>query len=117
SEITNVTIMSTRNVTEVVEAARNLSPAERREVLARLWPEQSFASGGTVWISVHFGEVARVVAYTPEQEPYLAGLRSLLAQGALVRRENEVDGNYELYGPDRTYYVTMTPERKFAALL
>jgi hypothetical protein len=30
--------MST-NVIEVIDAARHLTPAERREVLARLWPE------------------------------------------------------------------------------
>lgn len=109
--------MSVQNVTEVVEAARHLSPAERREVLARLWPEQALASGGTVWQSVRFGEGARVVACAPEQEPYLTGLRDLLTRGALARRESEADGTYEVYGPDRTYYVTMTPAREFAALL
>lgn len=31
--------------------------------------------------------------------------------------ENEEDGTYKLYGADRTYFVTMTPAREFAALL
>jgi hypothetical protein len=109
--------MSAQNVMEVVEAVRHLTPAEQREVLARLWPEQALASGDKIWQSVRLGESARIVAYVPEQEQYLAGLRDLLTRGALARRESDADGTYELYGPDRTYYVTLTPEREFAALL
>jgi hypothetical protein len=105
------------NVTEIVEAARHLTPAEQREVLARLWPEQAVGSGGTVWMSVQFSDALRVVAYAQEQEPYVSALSDLLRRGALARRESEADGTYEVYGPDRTYYVTMTPTREFAALL
>lgn len=105
------------NVTHVVEAARQLTRAEQREVLARLFPEQTAQDGSTVWMSVKFSESARVVAYAPEQEPYLDALRTVLRQGVLARMENREDGTYELYGADRTYYVTMTPAREFAALL
>lgn len=105
------------NLSEVVETVRHLSPAEQREVLARLWPEQALAQGNTVWTSARFSDRLRVVAYAPEQEPYVVGLRELLLRGALARRESEADGTYEIYGPDRTYYVTMTPAREFAALL
>jgi hypothetical protein len=105
------------NVTEIVEAARHLTPAEQREVLARLWPDQAIRSGGTVWMSVQFSDALRVVAYAQEQEPYVNALNDLLQRGALARRESEADGTYEVYGPDRTYYVTMTPAREFAALL
>lgn len=105
------------NVKEVVEAARHLTAAEQREVLARLWPEQAARSGDKVWLSVRFSDALRVVAYAPEQESYISALRELLQQGALARLENETDGTYEVYGPDRTYYVTMTPAREFAALL
>jgi hypothetical protein len=105
------------NVTEIVEAARHLTPAEQREVLARLWPDQAIRSGGTVWMSVQFSDALRVVAYAQEQEPYVNALNDLLQRGALARRESETDGTYEVYGPDRTYYVTMTPAREFAALL
>ncbi len=108
--------MST-NVIEVVEAARHLTAAEQREVLARLWPEQVINKGSAVWKSIHFSDRLRVVACAPEQEPYLSGLRDLLLGGALARVESEADGTYELYGPDRTYYVTMTPAKEFAALL
>lgn len=108
--------MST-NVTHVVEAARQLTPAEQREVLARLFPEQTAHDGSTVWMSVKFSEQARVVAYVPEQEERLAGLRQVLRQGALARLESKEEGTYELYGADRTYYVVLTPEREFAALL
>jgi hypothetical protein len=31
------------NLSEVVDTVRHLSPAEQREVLARLWPEQALA--------------------------------------------------------------------------
>ena len=106
--------MST-NVTHVVEAARQLTLAEQREVLARLFPEQTAHDGSTVWMSVKFSESARVVAYAPEQESYLDALRAVLRQGVLARMENREDGTYELYGADRTYYVTMTPAREFAA--
>lgn len=108
--------MST-NVTHVVEAARQLTLAEQREVLARLFPEQTAHDGSTVWMSVRFSEGARVVAHAPEQESYLNALRDVLRQGVLARMENKEDGTYELYGADRTYYVTMTPAREFAALL
>jgi adenylate kinase family enzyme len=104
-------------VSEVIETIRRLPSAEQREVLARLWPEQSVLSGDKVWRSVHFGDNLRVVAYTPEQEPYVGELRKVLLHGALARLENESDGTYEVYGPDRTYYVTMTPARQFAAIL
>lgn len=105
------------NVLEVVESARHLTAAERREVLARLWPEASARNGHDVWVSVRFDDTTRVVAYAPEQEAYLESLCDLLQQGALARMENESDGTYEIYGPDRTYYVTMTPAKEFAALL
>ncbi|MGH9752531.1 MAG: hypothetical protein ACREA2_07075 [Blastocatellia bacterium] len=108
--------MSTE-VMEVITAARHLTPAEQREVLARLWPLAAERSGREVWMSVRFGEAARIVAYAPEQEPYVESLGDLLRHGALARLENEADGAYEVYGPDRTYYVTMTPAREFAALL
>lgn len=68
-------------------------------------------------MSVRFSESARVVTYAPEQEPHLDALRAVLRQGVLARMENREDGTYELYGADRTYYVTMTPAREFAALL
>jgi hypothetical protein len=102
---------------EVVESARRLTPAEKREVLARLWPEQAARNGQDVWVSVRFSDALSVVAYAPEQEAYVNSLSELLRQGALARLENETDGTYEIYGPDRTYYVTMTPAREFAALL
>src|SRR6266498_2626267 len=108
--------MST-SVMEVVESARRLTPAQKREVLARLWPEQAARNGQDVWVSVRFSDALRVVAYAPEQESYVNALSELLRQGALARLESEADGTYEVYGPDRTYYVTMTPAREFAALL
>jgi hypothetical protein len=105
------------NVTEVVEALRQLTPSEQREVLARLWPEETLREGNPIWTGVRFGDRLRVVAYAAEQEPYLDTLRELLLRGALARKESDADGTYELYGPDRTYYVTLTPAREFAALL
>jgi hypothetical protein len=108
--------MST-NVIEVIDAARHLTPAERREVLARLWPSAAEPTGREVWMSVRFSEAARVIVYAPEQEAYVEALDDLLRRGALARLENEADGTFEVYGPDRTYYVTMTPAREFAALL
>lgn len=102
---------------DFVESARQLTPVEKREVLARLWPEQAARNGQDVWVSVRFSDALRVVAYAPEQELYVNALSELLRQGALARLESEADGTYEVYGPDRTYYVTMTPAREFAALL
>lgn len=102
---------------EIIRSARQLSSAEKREVLARLWLEQEARDGRDVWVSVRFSDAMRVVAYTEEQESHLDSLRNLLRQGALARLEHEADGTYEIYGSDRTYYVTMTPAREFAALL
>ena len=105
------------DVLEVMESIRLLTPAEQREVLARLWPEQAARSGDKAWVSVRFSDAMRVTAYAPEQERYIGELRNLLLQGVLSRLENESDGTYEVYGPDRTYLVTMTPARQFAAIL
>jgi hypothetical protein len=68
-------------------------------------------------MSVRFTDALHVVAYALEQEPYVNALSDLLRRGALARRESETDGTYEVFGPDRTYYVTMTPAKEFAALL
>ena len=87
-------IIMSVNLTEVVEAVRRLTPAEQREVLARLWPERAARSGDTVWISLRFSDALRVVAYAPEQQPYVAALRDLLVSGALARPENKADGTY-----------------------
>lgn|SRR3989442_11918403 len=105
------------NLSEVVDTVRHLSPAEQREVLARLWPEQALAQANTVWTSVRFGDHLRVVAYGQNKSHMSMDSASLLQRGALARRENEADGTYEIYGPDRTFYVTMTSAREFVALL
>ncbi len=104
-------------ITEVVETVKHLSASEQREVLARLWTEQAQRATGEVWQTVRFSEKMRVVAYAPEQENYLAALKLALQTGVLARLENAVDGSYEIYGADRTYYVTMTLAREFAGLL
>jgi len=105
------------DVTEVMNIIRRLTPSEQREVLARLWPERAAKSGDKAWVSIRFGDDLRVTAYEQGQERYIGSLRDLLQQGALARPENESDGTYEVYGPNRTYLITMTPARKFAAIL
>lgn len=105
------------NILGVIETVRRLTPAEQREVLARLWPEQAARSGDKAWVSIRFGDGLRVTAYEPDQEQYIGALRDLLQQGALARLEDENDGTYEVYAPNRTYLVTMTPARQFAAIL
>ncbi len=91
------------NVLEVIETIRRLTPAEQREVLARLWSEPGARGGERVLETVRFDNTLRVVAYAPEQERYIGELRELLLRGAPARLENESDGTYEVYGPDRTY--------------
>ncbi|HEX4945257.1 MAG TPA: hypothetical protein VFZ34_01170, partial [Blastocatellia bacterium] len=71
-----------RNVTEVVEAARHLTSAEQREVIARLWPEQPAQNVNTTWECIRFSEALQVMAYAPQQEPYVEELQQLLQQGA-----------------------------------
>lgn len=107
----NVKIISTIN------SIHKMSLPEQREILGRLWSEQINKKSDDVWKSIHFGNSLRVVAYSPEQEQYIGGVRDLLQKGTMARLENESDGTYEIYGHDRTYYVTMTPSREFAALL
>ena len=48
---------------------------------------------------------------------HLEELRDTLKCGVLARLENEAEGTFELYGANRTFYVTMTIEREFAGLL
>lgn len=104
-------------VIETFETVRHLSASEKREVLARLWTEQARRETGEVWQTVRFGENLRVVAYTEEQEKYIEILCEILQNGALARLENKDDGTFEIYGAKRTFYVTMTIERKFVGLL
>ena len=105
------------SITEFVEAARHLTPAEQREILARLLSEPPINKANTIWHFVRFSEKLRVVSYAPGQEQYVGKLQQLLQQGVFARLENEADGNYEIYGTCRTYYVVMTPQREFAAIL
>jgi dephospho-CoA kinase len=107
----NVEIVST------VNKIHKMSPSEQREILGRLWSQQVNIKSNDAWKSIRFGDSLRVIAYSPEQERYIGQVRELLQQGTVARLENESDGTYEIYGNDRTYYVTMTPSREFAALL
>lgn len=104
-------------VSEILQTVNHLNAAEQREVLARLWAEEASRAVGKVWQSVKFGENLRVAAYAAEQEPHLESLRSVLQTGSLARLENKADGTFEIYGKDRTFYVTMTVEREFVGLL
>ncbi len=101
----------------LISATRRLTIPQRREVLARLWAEDDLSEAGNIWKSVKFSSNLRVAAYSPGQDEFIGALRELLQKGALARVENEKDGTYEIYGADRTFYVTMTVEREFAALL
>lgn len=100
-----------------IESARNLTAPQRREVMARLLADQATEEFGTVWKSIRFDENLRVVAYAPEQEKFVADLRELLKDGALIRIENQSDGTCEIYGKNRTFYVTMSEKRRLVALL
>lgn len=68
-----------------------------------------------IWIQ--FSESMRVISYSPDQEQRIAELRELLRKGTRAHLESKEDGTYEVLGPERVYYVTMTPKREFAALL
>ncbi len=101
----------------IINTAQRLTAAERREVLSRLVAAQTRTEVGTIWKTVRFGEKLRVVAYAPEQESFIESLRELLQKGALVRLENQTEGTCEVYGVDRTFYVTMSEKREFVGLL
>jgi hypothetical protein len=105
------------SVTEFVEAARRLTPAEQREIFARLLPNPSAKNTKTIWQFLCFSENLRVLSYTPGQEQYIDNLRQLLLHGVFARLDCEDDGTYEIYGAERTYYVVMTPQREFVAIL
>ncbi len=101
----------------IINTAQRLTAAERREVLSRLVAAQTRTEVGTIWKTVRFGEKLRVVAYAPEQESFIESLRELLQKGALVRLENQTEGTCEVYGTERTFYVTMSEKREFVGLL
>ncbi len=104
-------------VSKFVEAIRHFNSAEQREVLARLWTEQTRIGVNETWKTVKFSPNLRVTAYDAEQEKYLDELREALQSGVLARLENQSDGTFEIYGANRTFYVTLTVEREFAGLL
>jgi len=101
----------------LISATKRLPVPQKREILARLWAESELGEAGKIWKSVRFGEKLRITAYAPEQEVFIAELRELLLKGALARIEDEEDGTCEIYGADRSFYVTMSPEREFVGLL
>lgn len=105
------------NISKFVETIRHFSSAEQREVLARLWTEQTRIGINETWKTVKFSSNLRVTAYNSSQEKHLDELREALQNGVLARLENQEEGTYELYGATRTFYVTMTIEREFAGLL
>ena len=92
-------------------------PGERRGFGENLAQNKQHVVETKYGLAFAFDENLRVIAYAEEQETYVRELRELLLSGALARLESEGDGNYEIYGPHRTYYVTMTPERGFVGLL
>jgi hypothetical protein len=100
-----------------IESAQKLTAPERREIMARLLADQATEEFGTIWKSVRFDEKLRVVAYTAEQEKFVADLRELLRNGALIRIENQSDGTCEIYGKERTFYATLSEKKGFVALL
>jgi len=105
------------NVSKFVETMRRFSSAEQREVLARLWTELTRIGVNETWKTVKFSEKLRVTAYDAEQRQYIDELRETLQNGVLARLENQDDGTFEIYGANRTFYVTLTVEREFAGLL
>ena len=105
------------NISKFVETIRHFSSAEQREVLARLWTEQTQIGVNETWKTVKFSEKLRVTTYDLKQKQYLDELREALRNGVLARLENQDEGTFEIYGANRTFYVTMTVEREFAGLL
>ncbi len=105
-------------VTEsIFNQTQQLAPAERREILSRLLANQSENEVGTIWKSIKFSEKLRVVAQSQSQEKYVDELRNLLQKGALIRLENQSEGTCEVFGIDRTFYITISEKRQFAGLL
>ena len=104
-------------VSKFVETIRHFSSAEQREVLARLWTEQTQIGVNETWKTVKFSENLRVTAYNLKQKQYLDELREALRNGVLARLENQDEGTFEIYAVNRTFYVTMTIEREVVGLL
>lgn len=102
---------------DFISETQNLTVSERREVISRLLAEQSKNEVGLTWKTVKFSKNLRIVAYATEQNQYLDELRNLLQKGTLIRIENQADGNCEVYGTERTYYVTLSEKREFVGLL
>jgi hypothetical protein len=101
----------------IFNQTQQLAPSEKREILSRLLANQSQNEVGTIWKSVRFSEKLRVTAQSSSQEKYVIELHNLLQKGALVRLENQSEGTCEVYGIDRTFYVTMSEKREFVGLL
>jgi len=101
------------SVNDLVQEIQHLTPAQRREVLARLWPEVKMP--GVQWLEL--GEDVEVESFTPSQSPYVQAAHHLLSEGVPARLAHEEDGNWEVYGRDRTYLVTLDLTTGFAGLL
>jgi hypothetical protein len=101
------------SVNDLIQEIQHLSPAQRREVLARLWPDVKVE--GIQWLEL--GEGVEVESYTPTQAPHVETVRHLLINGVPARLVQQDDGNWELYGPERTYLVTLDLTTRFAGLL
>jgi hypothetical protein len=105
-------------ITETIfNQTQQLAPSEKREILSRLLASQLTNEFGTVWKSVRFSDKLRVTAHLPTQEIFVEDLRKLLQTGALIRLENQSEGTCEVFGIDRTFYVTISEKREFVGLL
>jgi hypothetical protein len=82
-------------------------------VLARLWPDVKVE--GIQWLEL--GEGVEVESYTPTQALHVETVRRLLTDGVPARLVQPEDGNWELYGPERTYLITLDLTIRFAGLL
>jgi hypothetical protein len=102
---------------DFISETQNLTNSERREVLSRLVAEQTKNEIGIIWKTIKFSDNLRVVSYAEEQNQYIEELCNLLQKGTLIRIENQADGNCEVFGIDRTYYVTLSEKREFVGLL
>jgi hypothetical protein len=100
------------DVEELAETIQSLPLADRLK-LVRLVPELKTFGCELIRMSPQ----VQVDSFEEDQRQYCDLVRQLLMEGVLGRLESSEDHYYEIYGPNRTFFVTLFREPESVSIL
>jgi hypothetical protein len=100
------------DVEKLAETIQSLPLIDRLR-LVRLVPELKTFGCELIRMSPQ----VKVDSFEEDQRPYCELVRQLLIEGVLGRLESPEDHYYEIYGPNRTFFVTLFREPESVSIL